>query len=277
MDNVGVDSLSELKSWPADNVAVAVIGDDGAVRATYGDQQRVFRLASVTKLLTAYAVLVAIEEEAIGWDLPAGPEGSTVRHLAAHASGLNFDNRSVVAAPGTRRIYSNEGFAVLGETIADSTGIAFADYLAEAVCRPLGMSATRLEGTPGAGGFASCIDLSLFAAELQAPKLISTETLTEATSIAFPGLNGILPGYGRQSPNDWGLGFELRDHKKPHWTAASNSPRTFGHFGQSGTFLWVDPDARLSCVALTDNNFGEWALERWPALSELVLRDHRSA
>ncbi len=277
MDNGGVDSLSELKSWPADNVAVAVIGDDGVVRATYGDQQRVFRLASVTKLLSAYAALVAIEEEAITWDQPAGPDGSTVRHLVAHASGLNFDSRSVVAPPGARRIYSNEGFAVLGETITESTGIGFAEYLAEAVCAPLGMSATRLDGTPGAGGFASCADLSLFAAELQAPKLISAETLMEATSVAFPGLTGILPGYGRQSPNDWGLGFEIRDHKEPHWTASSNSSRTFGHFGQSGTFLWVDPDARVSCVALTDRDFGKWAIERWPALSELVLRDHRSA
>lgn len=274
MDNVRVDSLSELDSWPADNVAVAIVGDDGAVRATYGDQQREFRLASVTKLLTAYAVLVAIEEEAVTWDQPAGPEGSTVRHLIAHASGLNFDNRTVVAAPGTRRIYSNEGFAVLGETIAEATGIAFADYLAEAVCVPLGMGATALRGTPGAGAYSSCADLATFTAELQAPKLISAGTLDEATTVAFPGLSGILPGYGRQTPNDWGLGFEIRDHKQPHWTARTNSPQTFGHFGQAGTFVWVDPVARLGCVTLTDRDFGDWAFERWPALGELVLRDH---
>ena len=58
----------------------------------------------------------------------------------------------------------------------------------------------------------------------------------------FPGLVGVLPGFGRMDPNDWGLGFELRDAKSPHWTGARNSPRTFGHFGGSGTFLWVDPE-----------------------------------
>ena len=58
----------------------------------------------------------------------------------------------------------------------------------------------------------------------------------------FPGLVGVLPDVGRMDPNDWGLGVELRDAKTPHWTGARNSPRTFGHFGGSGTFLWVDPE-----------------------------------
>ena len=66
--------------------------------------------------------------------------------------------------------------------------------------------------------------------------------------LAFPGLAGVLPGFGRFEPNDWGLGFELRDDKRPHWTGTGNSPRTFGHFGAAGTFLWVDPDAGLACV-----------------------------
>jgi CubicO group peptidase (beta-lactamase class C family) len=43
-------------------------------------------------------------------------------------------------------------------------------------------------------------------------------------------------------PNDWGLGFELRDTKEPHWTGTRNSPRTYGHFGGSGSFLWLDPE-----------------------------------
>ena len=63
------------------------------------------------------------------------------------------------------------------------------------------------------------------AAELLAPTLIAPETLAEATSVQFPGLDGVLPGFGRQTPNDWGLGFELRDAKSPHWTGSLNSPR----------------------------------------------------
>ena len=257
--------------WPVDHVGAAIIRTDGTVAATTGDTTRVFRLASVTKLLTAYAVLVAVEEGAVEWDTPAGPPGSTVRHLIAHTSGLSFSEAAVQAAPGTRRIYSNSGFEVLGDTIAEAAGMPFAQYLSEAVLTPLGMRATRLAGSPGAGGVSTVDDLTRFAAELQAPTLVHPDTLVEATSVAFPGLDGILPGFGRQKPNDWGLGFEIRDGKSPHWTGSASSPRTFGHFGQSGTFLWVDPDARAAAVVLTDRDFGEWAIEAWPRWTDTVL------
>lgn len=106
-----------------------------------------------------------------------------------------------------------------------------------------------------------------------APTVIASETLAEATTVAFPRLVGVLPGFGRQEPNDWGLGFELRDRKSPHWTGRRNSPRTFGHFGRSGSFLWVDPDARLACASLADRDFGGWAADAWPALSDAVLAE----
>jgi CubicO group peptidase (beta-lactamase class C family) len=102
---------------------------------------------------------------------------------------------------------------------------------------------------------------------------VAAETLDEARSVQFPGLDGILPGFGRQEPNDWGLGFELRDAKAPHWTGARNSPGTYGHFGRSGTFLWVDPDADLALACLTDRAFGDWAVEAWPRLSDAVLAE----
>jgi CubicO group peptidase (beta-lactamase class C family) len=162
---------------------------------------------------------------------------------------------------------------VLGDTLAEASGMAFADYLAEAVLQPLAMSSTRLTGSPGAGAESCVADLTVFARELQAPKLIAAETLDEATTVAFPDLAGVLPGFGRQSPNDWGLGFELRDHKSPHWTGARSAPETFGHFGQSGTFLWVDPVAGCACVALTDLAFGEWATSAWPELTDAVLTE----
>jgi CubicO group peptidase (beta-lactamase class C family) len=182
-----------------------------------------------------------------------------------------------MAAPGTRRLYSNAGFEALADHIAKAAEIPFAEYLRQAVLAPLGMAATSLSGSPAAGGVSTVGDLALFAAELQAPRLIHPSTLTEATSVVFPGLKGVLPGYGLQNPNDWGLGFELRDSKSPHWTGSSSSPRTFGHFGQSGTFLWVDPDAGAACVVLTDRDFGEWAQPLWPALTDAVLGELRSA
>ena len=266
-------SLQQIDQWPVDNASAAVVARDGEVLGTHGDVGRVYPLASVTKLLTAYAVHIAIEEGAFELDDAAGPSGSTVRHLLAHASGLDFDSDEVRAAPGDRRIYSNTGFAVLAQTLTQRSEIEFADYLHEAVLSPLGMTSSALEGSAGAGARSSVDDLARFAAELQRPTLLDPSTLAAATRVEFPGLDGVLPGYGRQRPNDWGLGFELRDGKDPHWTGASSSPDTFGHFGQSGTFLWVDPRAGAACVVLTDRDFGPWAAEAWPVLTDAILAE----
>ena len=232
-----------------------------------------FRWASVTKLLTACAVLVAAEEGILDLDEPAGPAGSTVRHLLAHASGLPFEGESPIARPGQRRIYSNAGFEALGELVAERAGMTFAAYLGAAVLEPLAMRGTELRGSPGAGAFGPLSDLLAFAQELLAPRVLAAETLAEATGVAFPGLVGVLPGFGRQEPMDWGLGFELKDAKAPHWTGSRNSPRTFGHFGGSGTFLWVDPEAGIALACLTDREFGDWAKGAWPALADAVLAE----
>jgi CubicO group peptidase (beta-lactamase class C family) len=268
-----VQSLALVDDWPVEHAAVGVVGADGTVRATRGDTARRFPLASVTKPLVAWAALVAVEEEAVTLDQPAGPEGSTVRHLLAHTSGLAFDEHRALAEPGTQRLYSSAGFEVLATTIEDATGIAFADYLHEALLAPLGMTSTTLDGSPGHGATSTVDDLLRLAVEMRAPTLLDAATVAEATTVQFPGLDGLVPGFGRQKPNDWGLGVELRDGKSPHWTGSRNAPGTFGHFGQSGTFLWVDPDAGAACVALADRDFGDWAKSAWPALSDAVLAD----
>jgi len=247
-----------------------VLGPSGLVE-TRGPLDREYRLASVTKLLTACAVLVAAEEGILELDEPAGPDGSTVRHLLAHASGLPFDSGPPLARPGARRIYSNTGYDLLGELVAKRSELAFAEYLQAAVLEPAGMASTQLRGSPAASALATLADLLAFAQELRAPRIVAHETLHEALTVQFPGLVGVIPGIGRQDPCDWGLGFELRGHKSPHWTGSRNSPRTFGHFGGAGTFLWVDPDAGVALAVLTDLEFGEWALEAWPALSDAVL------
>lgn len=265
------NSVALIDSWPVDTVATAVVSADGTVLSSRGPLDRVFPLASVTKPLAAYAALVAVEEGVFDLDTPAGPPGSTVRHLLAHASGLDFADDKVRAAPGTRRIYSNRGFEVLADAVAAHSDIPFAEYLDEAVFQPLGMASSSLKGAAGAGAVSTVADLARFVAELQRPRLISAAMLDAATHLAFPGLDGVLPGFGVQRPNDWGLGFELRAHKSPHWTGTTNSPATFGHFGQSGTFLWVDPAAGAACIALTDRDFGPWAIEAWPPYSDAVL------
>jgi CubicO group peptidase (beta-lactamase class C family) len=116
-------------------------------------------------------------------------------------------------------------------------------------------------------------DLVQLARELLAPTVVHPTTLERATAVAFPGLAGVLPGFGRQDPCDWGLGVEVRGTKHPHWTGSANSPSTFGHFGQSGSFLWVDPAAATALVVQTDRDFGPWAAEAWPAVSDGVLAE----
>jgi CubicO group peptidase (beta-lactamase class C family) len=244
------------------------------VLQVHGDTGARGRWASVTKLVTALAVLVAVEEEAVSLDDPAGPPGSTVRHLLAHTSGLAYDEDRVLASAGERRIYSNVGFEALGALVAERTGVAFDTYLTEGVLAPLGMTATRLEGSPAAGLTGPLDDLVRLAGELLQPSLVSAATLQLAATVAFPGLSGVLPGWGRQDPLDWGLGFEIRDGKWPHWTGRRNSPATFGHFGASGSFLWVDPEAGLACTVLSGRDFGPWAKDLWPALSDAVLAAH---
>ncbi|MDT5180459.1 MAG: hypothetical protein QOJ95_4657 [Mycobacterium sp.] len=270
-----MSALEAVADWSVPNVAAAVVGPSG-ILATFGDTGRRFGLASVTKPLVARAAQVAIEEGVVELDTPAGPPGSTVRHLLAHTSGLSMQSSDVIAEPGKRRVYSNVGFGVLAGVIEQASEIPFDRYLAEAVFEPLGMGGSSLAGGAAAAGFgaeSSVADLALFAADLLRPALVSPQMHADAISVQFPGLSGVLPGYGTQRPNDWGLGFEIRDGKSPHWTGSHNSGRTFGHFGQSGTFIWADPVADLALVVLTDRDFGDWVHQLWPTLSDGVLRE----
>jgi CubicO group peptidase (beta-lactamase class C family) len=273
-----MSALDALADWPVPTAAAAVIEPSG-VLAEFGDTARRFALASVTKLLVARAAQVAIEEGVVELDAPAGPTGSTVRHLLAHTSGLSMRTGEVQAEPGKRRIYSNFGFGVLAETVQRASGIEFTDYVREAVFEPLGMASSALIGGADAAGFgveSTVADLAVFAVELLRPALVSEQMHADATTVQFAGLTGVLPGFGTQRPNDWGLGFEIRDGKSPHWTGSSNSGRTFGHFGQSGTFMWVDPAADLALVVLTDRDFDQWTYPLWPAVSDGVLREFRA-
>jgi CubicO group peptidase (beta-lactamase class C family) len=266
-----VKALEQVEGWSAQTVAVGVIAN-GEVVATRGPREREFRWASVTKPATALAVLVAAEEGTIDLDEPAGPPGSTVRHLLAHASGLPFEGREPIGAPGRRRIYSNAGFEALAELIAARAEMPFEEYLRAAVIEPLGMKAV-LRGSAASQLFGSLDDLLALGRALLAPTVIAPETLAEATSVQFPGLAGVIPELGRFDPNDWGLGFELKDEKPGHFSGTKTSPRTFGHWGGSGTFLWVDPEVAVACGCLTDLDFGDWAKEAWPRLSDSVLEE----
>ncbi|RPF27210.1 serine hydrolase domain-containing protein [Georgenia muralis] len=263
------DVLDEL-----DHPVAVVVTDAERVLARHGETAEPLRWASVTKLISTMASLVAVQRGMVGLDDPAGPPGATVRHLLAHAAGVPFDDGAVLSEPGRRRVYSNRGIELLAEHVAEHVGTDFTTWAEQTVLEPLGMATVLIDGSPAHGAAGSADDLARLGRELLSPTLLGPELFAEATHVVFPGLSGVLPGYGRQKTNDWGLGFEIRDHKTPHWTGESSSPATFGHFGQSGSFLWVDPEAGLATAFLSSRPFGDWAVRVWPPLTDAILAEH---
>jgi CubicO group peptidase (beta-lactamase class C family) len=281
---MAMDALQLVAQWPVGTAAVGVVRATASSPepATTGPAELPFAWASVTKLATSLSVLVAVEEGTLELDEPAGPVASTVRHLLAHASGLGPDPGPPLARPGVTRIYSNAGFELLGQLLADHAGMPFDAYLREAVLVPLGMQRTRLRddlpgGAAATGLEGPLVDLLALGRELAVPSLVSPETHRAFMSVQFPGLSGVLPGFQNFHPCPWGLGTEIRGAKQPHWTGSTNSPATYGHFGRSGSFLWVDPVAGVLCAGLSDRTFGPWAARAWPGLADAVLAEMGSS
>jgi len=266
-------ALAVLDTWPVPH-AGAVVTDASAELARHGETTTVLPVASLTKPIVAWAVLVAVAEGLLALDEPSGPtgpDGATVRHLLAHAAGLDGEVDGRTLAPGRRRIYSNWGYEVLGELLEERHGRPVAEVVAESVLMPLGMMASALEGSPAHGAVSTVADLARFAREVLAPTLLPRELATEAVAVAFPGLDGVLPGYGRQRPNDWALGLEVRGTKDPHWAGTLLAPATVGHFGRSGSLLWADPTRGVALATLSGRDFGDWAKDAWPALGDAVV------
>ena len=292
--------------WPVEHGGAAVLtagGERFSYRPGSGEDRR-YPVASVTKLLSSLAVLAAVDDGLLGLDdevdqqpaaerggersaadhgrPPEAPAGVTVRHLLAHASGLPFEpGQGSQRPPGERRIYSNLGFQVLAEVLETATGKPFDAWLDERVLGPLAMTSTALEVHGGgawagaaAGAVSTLPDLALLAGCLLdgGTGVVSPGLVAEAATVQYPGLAGLVPGVGRYDPCDWGLGFELKDGKARHWMGDARSAASFGHFGASGCFVWVDPKAGVAAAAVTDRPFGDggWGLATWPAWSDEI-------
>jgi CubicO group peptidase (beta-lactamase class C family) len=271
-------ALDLCTAWPVPTVAGAVM-QGGSVVSTRGDVDARFRLASLSKPMTAWAALVAVEEGIVDLDAVideqfAGQPGCTLRHLLSHAGGYGFMGTDPIAAPERTRTYSNGGVELAAAWVESHAEMPFAEYLSLAVFEPLGMTSAELIGSPAYGVWAAVDDVVRFLAEARAPRLLASATADETVRVQFPALGGMVPGVGRYDRCPWGLGFEIRGDKSPHWTGTRNDPATYGHFGGAGTMMWTDPAADVSLVALTDRPFDQWsgdALRLWPQLSDAVL------
>jgi len=267
--NVETTTFAATDGFP--HTALVGVTDPGETIAVQGDPHTPLALASVSKPLTAWGVLIAVERELIDLDEPAGPEGSTVLNLLDHTSGLPFEGEQPQASPGARRIYSNAGFDALGAHVARAAGMEFSEWMTREVTRPLGMTGIDVSGRPSAGYRASIADLMLFGREVLRPALIPAALRDLALSVSRSGLRGVVPGYGAFDDNQWGLGFELKGAKSPHWLSDSFPPETAGHFGGQGSFLFIDRTRDLAAAFLSGVPFGDEHKRIWPALTDEIV------
>lgn len=267
-----MSSLELLDEFGFEAAAI-VLGPEGE-RDRRGDVDLSRPWRSVTKTLTGFGATLALQEGRVDLEDEAGPPGATLRHLLAHASGYFYESENTLQAPGQRRHYSNFGIDEAARHVEQALGRDFGDWVQERIAEPLGMGSLEWTGSASVGAFGALTDLALFAAELLRPTLLDQPWHTEMTRVQFPELVGIMPGFGKQTPNPFGLGIEVRGEKSPHWTGASNSPSTVGHFGMRGTAFWVDPEVDLALVVGTSHDFCDAHREVMPRLADAVLAEH---
>jgi CubicO group peptidase (beta-lactamase class C family) len=136
-----------------------------------------YRLASISKPITAVGILRLMEEGKLDLDdevqkyVPYFPRKRwpvTIRHLLGHLSGIShyrnyneeghfkthfsteesvgvFKDWELEAEPGTKYIYTTYGFNLLGAVIEGASGEPYAEYMRENVWKPLGMNSTRMD------------------------------------------------------------------------------------------------------------------------------------
>lgn len=190
--------------------------------------------------------------------------------------------------PGTRVSYQSMGTAMLAEILHQITGTALAEFLRQEIFRPLGMNDTSLGwqpekreriaevrisagqqktdwhwnspywlgfGAPWGGMITSPADFARFClmmlrgGSLGETRLLSPATVRAMTANQLAALPQVPEEERRCRP--WGLGWRL------NWPAHSANfgdllgPRTFGHWGATGTLCWMDPDADAFLVLFT--------------------------
>lgn len=279
-----------------------------------------FLVASITKPVTATAVMLLIERGVLALDtrvadvVPAfaqhGKAEVRIRHLLTHTSGLpdmlpqndrlRSEHRAFSAfiaeicrepllfAPGAELRYQSMGIAMLAEVVHQSSGKELREFLRTEVFEPLGMHDTSLGwrpemkdrvavvrlspeqertdwnwntpywlgfGAPWGGLITSPADFSRFClmmlggGTLDGVRVLSPATVRAMTTNQLAAMPG-MPEVDRRC-RPWGLGWRLNWPGQPESFSDLVGPRTFGHWGATGTLCWVDPDAEAFLVLFT--------------------------
>jgi uncharacterized protein YbbC (DUF1343 family) len=267
----------------------------------------IFDLASLTKVIaTTTAVMQLVDEGRVRIDDPVaaylpefaqnGKSQITVRELMTHFSGLPPDLELKEAwhgrdtafkmamqvqptnPPGTKFVYSDINFEVLGFIVQKVTGVPLNEYTATHVFAPLDMTETaflppaswvpriaptqydedgimlrgvvhdptarRMGGVAGhAGLFSTADDLAKFAQNLLSdhPKVLTRKTIEEMSTPQQPGSGSILRGLG------WDIDSPYSGPRGKLFPVGS-----FGHTGFTGTSIWIDPESDTYIILLTN-------------------------
>ena len=272
------------------------------------DDSSIYDMASLTKVVATTTALMMLEESGqldmdrtVSSYLPElnSPEktGITVRQLLIHRGGFeafaalyktlrgreqyldSINKRPLANPPGTKTIYSDWDFILLGLVVERITGTTLDGFTAEHLFKPLGMNDTRflppaelkpriawtevdtagrghihgdvhdpnawaMGGVAGhAGLFSSARDLSVFCQMmLNGGEYNGTHLLKPVTIARWTSRQG--------KESSRALGW---DTPSPNSSAGRFfSPRSFGHTGYTGTSIWVDPEKQLYVILLTN-------------------------
>ena len=247
--------------WPGSPSFIVAHVDGGVAKPilSSGDVDEVREWASISKIAVGIGALRAVEAGQVSLDDSVGPPGATLAHCLSHASGLGYEAGDRVVPVASRRVYSNIGIDTAGAHLAPTDPLS---WLRNSVLRPLALEKTDVVERVAAGVRGPTTALVRLGAELLAPSVLSLSSRDRMVSPFLPELDGITPPFGRQTPNYWGLGPEIRGTKH-HWMG--EWPETsFGHFGRSGALLLCDPTTQLLVAATSSEPFGPWAVALWP-------------
>ncbi len=219
--------------------------------------------------------------------------------------------RSAQAVPvGSKVEYSNVGYGMLGLVIEAASGQSYPAFLRERLFAPAGMSDAYLappesvypriahvDGVsdpggqyerynsryartltdPGGSVIATAADVATFyqmfldGGKAHGRPLLAPATARLMTTNHTAGLRGGIEGFMTWAECAWGLGFDLRGTKHPHFSGEFTSARTFAHAGVAGTFAWADPEHDLVCVMLGNHLLSNlWNQPRWSRYSSAV-------
>jgi CubicO group peptidase (beta-lactamase class C family) len=270
-----------------------------------------FALASLTKPLVAAACMVALEEGLLDLDAAVRDGFALRHLLSHCSGlpepGLRWQEQPEYP-PGTQRWYSNAGYVQAARLLEDASGMSCAAYLRDAVLAPLGMDAAlgldpadaartakvwqpgrygedelfnserfRRDAPPQSGAFASAraygrlLSCLLAGGSSGGVALLAAETVEEMLAPQFGPLPGGVNGVGEWPDLCWGLGFDVRGRREPHWAGNSLRARAASHFGASGTLAWLDPERGLGLVVLANRgSYTGWWRAPWAALGSAV-------